>query len=79
LQGADDYIKIKERYEILKEYFKINHINFREVFSIKGSILSKLITLVYLFDYTSVYLAALSKVDPSPVSSIDFIKQRIDK
>ena len=77
LQGADDYIKTKERWKVLKEYFEINNIDFREVFSIKGSILSKLITLVYFFDYTSLYLAALSKVDPSPVSSIDFIKQRI--
>ena len=77
LQGADDYIKTKESWKVLIEYFEINNIDFREVFSIKGSILSKLITLVYFFDYTSLYLAALSKVDPSPVSSIDFIKQRI--
>ena len=77
LQGADDYIKTKERFNVLKEYLKENNIDFYEVFSNKESILSKLINLVYLFDYASVYLAILSKIDPSPVSSIDYIKQRL--
>ena len=77
LQGADDYIKTKDRWNVLKDYFKVNHIDFHEVFSIKGSILSKLITLIYLLDYTTVYLAILSKIDPSPVNSIDYIKQRM--
>ena len=77
LQGVDDYIKTKERWNVLKEYFKENNIDFREVFSVKGSILTKIINLVYFLDYTTVYLAILSKIDPSPVSSIDYIKQRM--
>ena len=77
LQGADDYIKTKERWNVLKEYFQENSIDYHEVFSNKGSILSKIINLVYLLDYATVYLAILSKIDPSPVSSIDYIKQRI--
>ena len=77
LQGTDDYIKTKEIWKVLKEYFKENNIDFREVFSNKGSIVSKIINLVYLLDYTSVYSAILSKIDPSPVSSIDYIKQKM--
>ena len=76
LQGVDDYIKTKERWKILKEYFKENNIDFHEVFSNKGSILTKIINLIYFFDYTSVYLAILTKIDPSPVRSIDYIKKR---
>ncbi|NOS61940.1 MAG: SIS domain-containing protein [Nitrosarchaeum sp.] len=77
LQGADDYIKTKERWNVLKEYFKENNIDCREVHSNKGSILSKIINLIYLLDYATVYLAILLKIDPSPVNSIDYIKQRI--
>ena len=77
LQGADDYIKTKERWNVLKEYFQENSIDYHEVFSNKGSILSKIINLVYLLDYTTVYLSILSKIDPSPVNSIEYIKQRI--
>ena len=77
LEGEDDYIKTKERWKILKEYFKKNDIDYQEVFSVKGNILSKLINLIYLLDYSSIYLAALSRTDPSPIRQIDFIKSRM--
>ena len=77
LEGQDDYVKTKERWLILKEYFKKNHIDYREVFSVKGSILAKLVCLVYLLDYVSIYYAILNKIDPSPVKSIDFIKTNL--
>jgi len=77
LEGHDDYVKTKERWQILKEYFEKNKIDYRQVHSEKGSILSKLINLIYLLDYASIYLAVLSKIDPTPVPSIDFIKKRV--
>jgi len=77
LQGEDDYNKTKERYVILKDYFFENKIDFREIKSIKGNILSKLIHLIYLLDYTSIYLAVINRIDPSPVKSIDYIKNRL--
>ncbi len=77
LEGADDHIKTKERWKVIKEYFEANHIDYREVFSIKGSIVSKLVTLIYLLDYATLYLAILSQTDPTPVDPIEFIKKRI--
>ena len=77
IEGDDDYIKTKERWKILKEYFTKNNIDFREVFSVKGNILSKLINLIFLLDYTSIYYAVLNQVDPSPISSIEFIKNKL--
>jgi len=79
LQGHNDNIKTKERWKIFKEYFNENGIDFYEIFSIKGSILSKIINLIYLFDYSSIYLSVISGIDPSPIKSIDFIKSRISK
>jgi glucose/mannose-6-phosphate isomerase len=75
LEGADDYIKTKQRWEIIKKYFQINKIEYREVHTVKGSIISKLINLIYTLDYSTIYLSALSKIDPSPTKSIDFIKK----
>jgi len=77
LEGVDDYIKTKERWGILKEYFKDNNIDYYEVLSIKGNILSKICNMIYLTDYASIYLAVLSKTDPSPVNSIDYFKHRM--
>ena len=77
VQGTDDYIKTKERWLILKEFFNENNIEYKEIFSSNGSILTKLVCLIYFLDYTSIYKAILSKQDPSPVSSIDFVKKRL--
>jgi len=33
--------------------------------------------LIYLLDYTTIYLSAIRGIDPSPVKSIDFIKSKI--
>jgi len=77
IQGVDDYIKTKERWKILKEFFENKNIRYHEVFSIEGNILSKLMNLIYLFDYSTIYLAAKNGIDPSPIKSIDFIKSRI--
>ena len=79
LQGDGDNIKTKERWKVLKIYFDNNKIEYKEIFSIKGNILSKLMHLIYLLDYTSIYKAVISKIDPTPVKSIDFIKSRLDE
>ena len=77
IQGKDDYIKTKQRWKIIKEFFEQNNIEYKEIFSVEGGILSKLIQLIYLFDYTSIYLSIIRKVDPTPVKAIDFIKNKI--
>jgi glucose/mannose-6-phosphate isomerase len=77
LCGEDDYSKTKERFLIIEKYFVKNDINYKIIHSVSGNILSKIISLIYLFDYSSIYYAVISKVDPTPVKSIDFIKSMI--
>jgi len=77
IQGVDDYIKTKERWEILKEFFEMKNVSYREIHSIDGNILSKVINLIYFLDYTSIYKSILSNVDPTPVEPIEFIKNKL--
>ena len=77
IQGNEDNIKTKERWEILKLFFDENEIQYKEIKSISGNILSKLVNLIYLLDYASIYHAVEHKIDPSPVEPIDFIKKRL--
>ena len=77
IEGTDDYIKTKERWSILKRYFEQNKIDYREIHTIDGSILSKIMHMIYFFDYTTIYNAVLSGIDPSPTDSIDYIKQNL--
>jgi len=77
LEGVDDYVKTKERWNILEEYFERKHIDYKVISSIKGGILSKLIHLIYLLDYTTIYRAVMLGIDPSPVKSIDYVKEHM--
>ena len=77
LKGKDDYIKTKERWKFVQEYFHKNKIDYKEIETTSGHILTKIICLIYLLDYASIYKSVISKTDPSPVNSINFIKDRI--
>ena len=77
LTGKNDYTKTKERWHIIKEFFEMKKIQYKEVHSPSGSILTKLVNLIYLLDYSSIYSAVLSKTDPTPVKAIEFVKSRI--
>ena len=77
IEGTDDHIKTKERWAILRQYFEENNIAYKEISSLEGSILSKIMSLIYLLDYSTIYYAARLGINPSPIKSIDFIKERL--
>ena len=77
IRGKDDFIKTKERWEVLIEFFEKENIEFFEINSISGNILSKIVNLIFLFDYCSIYHGVLNNIDPSPVRSIDYIKNKL--
>ena len=77
VRGKEDYSKTQERWNILKEFFNNEDIEYKEVSSLSGSILTKLINLIYLFDYTTIYKAVLEEIDPTPVIAINFVKGRL--
>ena len=77
LQGVDDHIKTKERLNVIETFFSENKIEYWKVTSFSGSILTKIINLIYLLDFSTIYKSVLIGVDPSPVKSIDYIKKNI--
>ena len=77
IRGQDDFKKTIERWKILEEFFKQKEIDYFEIRSIEGNILSKIVNLIFLLDYSSIYHAVLNKIDPSPVKPIDFVKDRL--
>jgi glucose/mannose-6-phosphate isomerase len=77
IEGEDDHIKTKERWLILKEFFELNSIEYIEIKSVKGGILSKIINLIYLLDYASIYLAILRKTNPTTITAIEFVKDKM--
>ncbi len=77
IEGTDDHPKTNERWGILRQYFDENHIKYKEISTVDGGILSKILCLIYLLDYSSIYYAVRLGINPSPVKSIDFIKEKL--
>jgi len=77
IKGKNDYIKTKERWNIIESYFDDNNIEYQKIISIEGNIISKIINLIYILDYCSIYKSILMKTDPTPVKTIDFIKSKL--
>ena len=78
IKGTDDHFRTVEKYKILSEYFDENNIEFREILSVEGNILTKIISLIYILDYVSIYKSILEEIDPTPVKTIEYIKNKID-
>ena len=79
LRGADDQENTIMLWKALKKYMKKNKIQYKEIFTVKGNILTKLVCMIYLLDYSTIYLSSKLGIDPSPVKSIEFIKKELNK
>lgn len=77
IRGTDDYEKTVQLWDIIKKFFDSKGINYKEIITEKGNILTKLICMIYLLDYASIYLSVKLGIDPTPVESIDFIKKNL--
>ena len=69
--------RIDLRYGITRELLERESIPHRTLEGQGKSALSQMLSTILLGDYISYYLAILQEVDPSPVATIDYIKQRL--
>ncbi len=65
------------RYQITSEMLSKAAIPHQIVDSTGDEVLSQVMSLVFLGDWTSYYLAALYETDPTPVEIIDYLKRRL--
>lgn len=66
-------LRIDSTKEILKNSFPI----ISEFFATGETALARMLSLIYLGDYASVYLAVLKNIDPTPVVPIDLLKKEL--
>tara|TARA_Y100000996_G_C22534559_1_gene647863 strand:- start:640 stop:1650 length:1011 start_codon:yes stop_codon:yes gene_type:complete len=77
IQGKDDHEKTIERWRIMEEFFKNKNIDYRKINSVNGNILSKIVNLIYILDYSTIYAALLNETNPTFVNSIEFVKSQL--
>ena len=67
------------RYQVTAEILTQAGVEYEVIEAQGKSPLSQVMSTVLFGDYVSYYLAILNQVDPSPVATIDYLKQRLGK
>lgn len=79
IEDADDHPRNKKRMQIFKEILKEKKLNFTTIPMIGKTILSKIFSTLFFFDFISYYLALAYQVDPTPVEMVENFKKALEK
>jgi len=78
LRGEDEPPRIRTRFELTKRIIS-DHAAVQECWSRGQGRLARQLSLLYLGDYASLYLAFLSRKDPAETNAINFLKGELAK
>jgi glucose/mannose-6-phosphate isomerase len=79
IRDKDENIEIRSRIEITKNLVEASGASLYEVWSQGKSSLAKMISVIAVGDFLSNYLAILRRIDPTPVQTIDKLKDSLKK
>lgn len=79
LKDRSDHDGVKRRMEVTGRIVRKKGIRVLEVNSTGKGILARMISVMYIGDWTSFYLAIMNRIDPTPVGRIQFLKRRLNQ
>jgi len=79
IRDAEEPNEIRQRIEVTKEIIGKQAVEMFEVWSSGKSSLARMASVINVGDFTSVYLAVLRGIDPTPVKTITLLKERLKK
>lgn len=74
-----DHPQISRRFDILRGILSARTAGVREVRAQGRSLLAQMMSVIYLGDFVSLYLAYLKGVDPTPIALIDRFKEQLGR
>jgi glucose/mannose-6-phosphate isomerase len=77
LRSPRDPQRIQERWDVTREVLSREGVTAEQIYGRGESALAQMFSLIHFGDYVSFYVAMLNGVDPTPVETIDFLKQRL--
>lgn len=77
LRDKDEPRQIRKRMDITEELIEESFGGVETIWTEGISAMTKMLSLIYLGDFVSTYLALLYKMDPSPVKRINVLKERL--
>lgn len=75
LSDKGEHPRIKKRMDITESLLSKEKFNILRIEAIGNSLLERILYLIYLGDFVSLYLALMNGVDPAPVKRIDTLKK----
>ena len=77
IRDAEEPTAIRSRIEITKELIEQAGVELFEVQAQGTSLLARMLSTILIGDFTSIYLAILRGVDPTPVKTISYLKDTL--
>ncbi len=77
IRDQGDHPQVQRRFDLTRELIAGKAGSLHEVWSQGDSLLARVLSITYLGDFVSLYLAYLNKVDPTPVQVIDYLKRKL--
>jgi len=79
IRDKDEPVEIRKRIEITKDLIKPSGLSIYEIWSQGKSSLAKMFSVIAVADFLSNYLAVQRGIDPTPVQTIDKLKNALKK
>jgi len=77
LRDKGDHSRIKIRMDITSSILRKEGVDIIEVISSGRTLLSRIMSLIYIGDFTSFYLSIMNRIDPTPVERIAYLKSQL--
>jgi glucose/mannose-6-phosphate isomerase len=79
IKDKDDGVRIRLRMKLTREIIQGKAAGSEEIETEGQGILTRLLSVIYLGDWVSFYLALLRRVNPTRIKSIEFLKAELGK
>jgi len=79
LRDPEDHPQVRKRFDLTRKVIEGKARVVRVIQSEGKSRLARILSIVYLGDFTSLYIAYLNQVDPTPVKVIDAFKEELGR
>jgi len=77
LRDPEDHPQVRKRFDLTREVIESRAGYVREIKSEGKSRLARILSVVYLGDFTSLYIAYMNELDPTPVEVIEIFKEAL--
>jgi glucose/mannose-6-phosphate isomerase len=77
LRDKGDHPQVQRRFDLTREIITGKAGSLHEVWSQGESLLARVLSVIFMGDFVSLYLAYLNDIDPSPVQVIDYLKRKL--